>query len=187
MHGFLKISTLFAKSVILAGLHLQLIFNVLHAVRLHVMLCIQVIQLSVLLLNQLLDTVYLHLTNIDLILVLQNLNLRLLVHIFLRRGHPIQLHTHILDLLGLCMVDVGLAGNVLVALFDFGLRPLILLGNVALTFLRLSQLYFDVAKRVLQLLVFYLAKAEHLPIFNLSAFLALNTEASPHNSSLLQR
>ena len=107
------------------------------------------------------------------------------MNIFLRGSYSIKLHTHILNLLGLCMVDVGLTRNVFVALLDFTLCILVLFSNVTLSFFRLRQLNFDVAKRVLEFLVLNLAKSEHLTVFYFRTFLTLHTEASSHNSLLL--
>ena len=101
---------------------------------------------AVLLLHYFFDAVDFHLTDIHLVLVLHDLDLGLLVYFFLSYSHAVQLHTHILDLLGLGMVNIGTTANILVALFNFLLCRLVLLGNIALTLLSFSQLNFDIAK-----------------------------------------
>lgn len=83
------------------------------------------------------------------------------------------------------MVDICLSGNVLVALFDLGLRVLVLLCYVALRFFRFSQLYFNVAEGVFEFLVFNFAESQHLSVLNLCAFLAFDAQSSAHNSILL--
>ena len=56
------------------------------------------------------------------------------------------------------MVDVSLAGDILVAFFDFTLRSLVLLGHIALALLGLSQLNFDISERILELRVLNLTE-----------------------------
>jgi hypothetical protein len=73
------------------------------------------------------------------------------------------------------MVDVGLASDVLVALFDFSLSSLVLLGHIALAILVLSKLDFNVTQGVLELLIFNLTKAQHLSVFNFRTFLSFDT------------
>ena len=90
------------------------------------------LHLTVLFLGYLLDAVNFHLAHINLVLVLRDLNLGLVVNLLLRGCNSIKLNTHVLDLLGLGVVDVGRAGDVLVTLFDFCLSGLVLLCDVAL-------------------------------------------------------
>ncbi len=103
----------------------------------------------------------------------------------LRGGHAIQLDAHVLNLLGLRVVNVGLPRDIAVALFDLGLRSLVLLSHVALGLLRLGKLDLHVAQRVLQLLVLDFAQAQHLAILNFCTLLALHSEAATHYSILL--
>ena len=102
------------------------------------------LEIAVLLLQDLLDAVDFDLANINLVLVLLDLDFGLFVNIFLGGSNSVQLHAHFLNSLGLRMVDVGLASDVLVALFDFSLRSLVLLSHVALAVLVLSKLDFNV-------------------------------------------
>ena len=64
----------------------------------------------------------------------------------LRLGDAVQLSTHVLDLLGLGMINIGTSRDGLVALFNLSLRVLVLLCHVALGLLRLRQLDLDVAQ-----------------------------------------
>ena len=84
------------------------------------------------------------------------------------------------------MVNIGLPSDIVVALLDLCLGCLILLSNVSFSLLSLSKLNFNVAQRILQLLVFNFAQAQHLLVLNLCAFLTLDSEASTDNSLLLQ-
>ena len=142
-------------------------------------------ELLVLLLHDLLYPVDLHLTNVDLVLVLSDLDLGLLMDLFLCLGHTVQLHAHVLNLLCLSVVDVGLPSEILVALLDLFLSCLILFRHVTLGFLGLCKLNFNVSERILKFSVFNLAQAQHLSILNFCALLAFNTQASTHDPILL--
>ena len=76
------------------------------------------VMLAILLLHQLLNAVDLDLTDIDFALECSKLNLRFLMSFFLRGCDTVELNAHVLYLLCLRMVDVGLASDVLMALFD---------------------------------------------------------------------
>lgn len=116
---------------------------------------------------------------------LLDFDLGLLVGLFLGLGHTVELMGHFFDLFGLSMVDIGLPRDVLVALFDLNLGVFVLFCHIPLCLLCFRQLNFNVAERVLKLLVFDFAKAQHLPVFNLRAFLAFHAETFAHNSFLL--
>ena len=141
---------------------------------------------AVLLLDELFKAVDLHLADVNLVLVLRILNLGGLMELLLASGHSVKLHAHILDLLGLGMIDIGLSRDIAVALLDLSLSILKLLGDVALGLLRLGKLDLDVAERVFQLLVFNLAQAKHLAVFDLCAFLCLDTQAATYDSISLK-
>ena len=102
--------------------------------------------LTVFLLHELLDAIDLHFTDVDLVLILRILNFSGFVKLFLRGGYPIQLHAHVLNLLGLRVVDVRLSRDIAVALFDFDLGRLKLLSYVALGLLCLRKLNFNVTQ-----------------------------------------
>ena len=144
-------------------------------------------KLLVLLLHKLLYPVDLHLADVDLVLVLRDLDFGLLVDLLLRLCDTVQLHTHVLDLLRLSMVDVGLPCEVFVTLLDLLLGGLILFRHVTLPLLGLSKLNFDVSERILKLGVLNLTEAQHLAILNFGALLALYTQAPAHDPLLLSR
>mgnify|MGYP000359568190 FL=1 len=143
------------------------------------------VQLTVFLLGELLEPVDFHLAQVYLVLILLDLNPRPVVLIFLRCCDSVQLDCHLFDLLRLRVVDIRLSCDVLVALLDLQLRLLKLVSHVPFALLGLRQLDLDVAQRVFQLLVLYLAQAEHLSVFDFRAFLAFNSQASTHDSILL--
>ena len=142
-------------------------------------------ELLVLLLHDLLNPVDLHLTDVDLVLVLRDLDLGLLMDLLLCLSDTVQLYAHVLDLLCLSMVDISLPREILVALLDLFLSCLILFRHVTLGFLRLCKLNFNVSERILKFSVLNLAQAQHLPILDFCALLAFNTQASTHDPILL--
>ena len=142
--------------------------------------------LPVLVLHQLFNAVYFNLADVDLVLEGGKLHFGFLVSLFLRGSDTIELHAHVFNLLGLRVVDISLPGDVLVALFNLELRGFILLGDIPLRFLRLSQLDLDVAQRVLQFFVFNLAQAQHLAVFHLRALLVLHSQAASHDAIVLK-
>ena len=92
--------------------------------------------LAILLLHQLFNAVDLYLTDINLALESRKLNLRFLMSFFLRSCDTIELNAHVLYLLCLSMVDISLASNVLMALFDLKLSGFVLLGHFSLRVFR---------------------------------------------------
>ena len=96
------------------------------------MLRVQKLKLSVLLLCQLFQPVDFHLSHIEFVQVLIDLKFDLLVGLFLIVCHSIELHRHFLDGLCLCMIDIGLASDVFVALFYLELGRLELLRHISL-------------------------------------------------------
>ena len=187
LHSLLKVCALLSEPIILASLELKLLFNVVKSILLHVLLSREVVHLSVLLLHQLFQAVDLYLTHVDFVLVLLDLNLGSLVHFLLGGCHIVQLYTHVFNLLGLSVIDVCLPGQIFMAVFDFSLCRLIFLRHIALCLLGLCKLDFDVAEGVLQLLVFNLAQAQHLPVLDLSSLLTFNSESAAYNSLLLYK
>ena len=87
------------------------------------------------------------------------MNFGLLVYFLLGCSDAVKLHTHILNLLGLSVIDVGLASNAIVALFYLTLRALEFLCHVTLGLLGLCKLDFNVSKRILELLILNFAEA----------------------------
>ena len=115
--------------------------------------------LTVFVLQHLLNTVDLYLTNVQFILVLLQLNLCLIMSFLLSRCHTTKLHIHVLNLLRLSVVDVRLPSDLLVALFDLELCSFILLSHATLLFLRLRQRDLDIAQRIFQLFVLNLTQS----------------------------
>jgi hypothetical protein len=64
-------------------------------------------------------------------------------------GNSVELVAHVLDLFGLCMVDVSLSRNLLMALLNFFLSSLVLLSHFALCLLGLGELDFNITKGTL--------------------------------------
>ena len=143
------------------------------------------VELLVLLLHDLLYPVDLHFTDVNLVLILRDLDLGLLMDLLLRLSDTIQLHTHVLNLLCLGVVDISLPSEIFVALLNLFLGCLVLFSHVTLSFLGLGQLNFNVSERILKFSVLNLTQAQHLTIFYFCAFLALNTQASTHDPILL--
>jgi hypothetical protein len=149
------------------------------------MLSLQVVVLAVLVLHQLLDTVDFDLTDVNFMLERSQLDFGLVMSLFLGSCNSVKLNAHVLDLLGLGMIDVSLASDVLVALLDLELRSFILFSHFALAILRLGQLDFDVAQRILQFLVLNFAESQHLAILNFRALLVLDAQATAYNAFIL--
>ena len=141
--------------------------------------------LAVLVLHQLLDAIDFNLTNVNFMLERSQLDLGLVMSLFLRSSNSVKLDAHVLDLLGLSMVDVSLARDVLVALLDLELSSLILFCHFALAILCLGQLDFDVAQRILQFLVLNFAQSQHLAILNLRALLVFDAQATAYDAFIL--
>jgi len=109
LHGGLQIGNLLSEAIILATLHLKLVFYVGEPISLHLDLSVEVETLVVFLFEQLFEPVDFHFANVDFVLVLLNLNFGFLVNFFLRRGHTVQLLTHLFDLFGLRVINVRLS------------------------------------------------------------------------------
>lgn len=143
--------------------------------------------LAILLLHQLFNAVDLYLTDINLALESRKLNLRFLMSFFLRSCDTIELNAHVLYLLCLSMVDISLASNVLMALFDLKLSGFVLLGHFSLRVFRFRQLNFNISQGVFQLFVFNLTKSQHLAIFDFCAFLVFDAQATANNTFVLTK
>jgi hypothetical protein len=124
-----------------------------------------------------LESVDLFLADIDLVLVSADLELGLLVHFLLRSNEFIHLFAHFFYLLSLGMINIGLTGNLVVAFPNFILCILILATQLLIGVTGLGKLDFDVPERVLEFLIFYLSKAEHLPAFLFGTFVPLDSKA----------
>lgn len=131
--------------------------------------------LAVFLLHHFLNAINFHLSDINFILVLQQLHFSLVVRFLLRGRYAIKLHIHVLDLFRLGVVNVGSSSDVLVALLNLELGCLVLFSRITLRFFCFGQLNFDVTKRILELLILNLTKPKHLAVFYLSSLLILNS------------
>ena len=131
--------------------------------------------LAVFLLHHFLNAINFHLSDINFILVLQQLHFSLVVRFLLRGRYAIKLHIHVLDLFRLGVVNVGSSSDVLVALLNLELGCLVLFSRITLRFFCFGQLNFDVTKRILELLILNLTKPKHLAVFDLSSLLILNS------------
>lgn len=96
-----------------------------------------------------LDAIDFLFTLIDFLLLFLKGDLGLFVDFLLFRSNPIQLLSHILDLLGLSMVYVSLAGDLLVAILDLFSCLFILFGHFPLCLLCFGKLDFNITKGVL--------------------------------------
>ena len=143
--------------------------------------------LPILLLHQLLNAVDLDLTDINFALESSKLDLRFLMSLFLRSCDTVKLNAHVLYLLCLSMVDISLASDVLMALFDLELSSFVLLGHFSLCVFRFRQLNFNITQGVFQLFVFNLTKSQHLAIFDFSAFLVFDAQATANNTFVLAK
>lgn len=131
--------------------------------------------LAVFLLHHFLNAINFHLSDINFVLVLQQLHFSLVVRFLLRGRYAIKLHIHVLDLFRLGVVNVGSSSDVLVALLNLELGCLVLFSRITLRFFCFGQLNFDVTKRILELLILNLTKPKHLAVFYLSSLLILNS------------
>jgi hypothetical protein len=141
-------------------------------------LCGQLQNIGVLLLNDSLDSVDLQFRDVDVLLLLVDGELVLLVGNLLLICHAIQLLAHVLDLSGLGVVDVGLAGDLLQAFLVFQLRFFVVIGHLTFGFLGFSQLDFDVTERVFEFFVLQFAQSEHLFVLDLCALLSVHSQAT---------
>ena len=117
----------------------------------------------------------LFLAHVYLVLVCADLKLALFVHLLLFGHEIVHVLGHVLDLLGLCMVDICLSTDLLVTLTDLLLRVLILVTQLSEAITTLGQLDLHIAEGVLQLLVFHFRKSQHLPAFLLSTLVTFHT------------
>ena len=157
LHGLLQVGYLLPEAIVLTRFKLKLVLDLTQPVVSHIELSLKVLLLTILLLYDLFEAVYFHLTDVDLVLVLRILDLGGLMQFLLAGSDTVELHAHILNLLGLRVVDVGLPSDVAVALFNLSLGGLIFLGYVALSLLGLGKLDLDIAKGVFELLIFNFA------------------------------
>lgn len=102
--------------------------------------------LAVFLLHHFLNAINFHLSDINFVLVLQQLHFSLVVRFLLRGRYAIKLHIHVLDLFRLGVVNVGSSSDVLVALLNLELGCLVLFSRITLRFFCFGQLNFDVTK-----------------------------------------
>ena len=86
------------------------------------------------------------LSEVDFVLILLNLVLRLLEHLFLVIGDVVEFLTHLLDLLGLSVVDVALASDLLLTSLDVGGGIFVLFGQFLIVFTTLSKLNLNVSE-----------------------------------------
>lgn len=84
MHGLLQICALLTQAIVLARLHFKLLVDVLQLRLLHVFLGGEVLNLAISLLDYLLDAIYFHLSDVNLVLQLHKLCFGLLIDLFLR-------------------------------------------------------------------------------------------------------
>ena len=101
---------------------------------------------SITLLKDFLHSVDFHLSDVDLILVLSNLQLCFLVYLLLSGSHSIQLCSHVLDLSCLGALHVRIAPDLHMALLNFSLGRFIFLCHFSLSLLRFGKLNFDIAE-----------------------------------------
>ena len=187
LHGLLEVCALFAQAIVLARLHFELLVDVLERRLLHVLLRGEVRVLAITLLNYLLNAIYFHLSDIDLVLVLSNLQLRFLMDFLLGGSYAIQLCSHVLNLACLGTLHVCIAADLHVAFLNFGLCCLVLFCHFSLSLLGLCQLNFYITERVFELLIFYFTKSQHLSVFNFCSLLTLYSESFTSDSIRLRK
>lgn len=146
LHSLFEVSDLFSQTIVLTRLHLELLLDLSKARLTHVKLCLEMVILAVFLLHHFLNAINFHLSDINFVLVLQQLHFSLVVRFLLRGRYAIKLHIHVLDLFRLGVVNVGSSSDVLVALLNLELGCLVLFSRITLRFFCFGQLNFDVTK-----------------------------------------
>lgn len=101
LHRQLNVHDLLAELVVLSVFKLELIVKVFATFAGHVELCGEMHVLLIALLKDFLDAVDLNFPDVDFLLVLLDLGSRLVMDLFLRRSHTIELVSHVLDLFSL--------------------------------------------------------------------------------------
>jgi hypothetical protein len=130
------------------------------------------------------NAVNLLLALVDFLLLFLQSDLGLLVYFLLLCGNAIKLLAHVLYLFDLRMVNVGLAGDLLVLFLDFLACLFILLGHFPLRLLCFCQLDLYISEGVLKLFVLNFTKSKHLFVLHLSALLAFNAKSAACFDSL---
>ena len=105
------------------------------------------------LLKNFLHSVDFHLSDVYLILVLSYLELSLFMDLLLSGRDTIELSSHVLYLASLGTLNVCIAPDLHVAFFNLGLCRFILFCHFSLSLLSLSELYLNIAERVLEFLI----------------------------------